>query len=273
VCKDNAVLPEISADKNTVMMIQYCEKSNKIPLVKLKYALTYFNAPYGKPKVDVIREWQYAKPRGFFSEFYTLFTNLAETEENIFSHFEKNTKYEINRAKNKDAVIIKTENSFEIKDAFYRFYNEFAQSKSLLPINEKETDLLIQNDMLVIRSGNVDGKPLVFHTYITAQERARLLHSASLFRVTDDSAERNLTGRVNRLLHWDDICYFKNRGFSIYDWGGISMDKYDTQRQAINQFKEAFGGIVVKEYKSFIPASIKGYVYLTLKKMAGKLSI
>lgn len=186
---------------------------------------------------------------------------------------EKNTRYEINRAKNKDAAIIKTENALAIKDIFYKFYNEFAQSKSLLPIYEKETDLLIQNDMLVIRSGNIDDKPLVFHTYITAQGRARLLHSASLFRESDNTTERNLTGRVNRLLHWDDICHFKKNGFSIYDWGGISMDKSDTQRQAINQFKEAFGGTVVKEYKSLVPVSIKGFCYLYAKKLLGRLTV
>jgi hypothetical protein len=49
------------------------------------------------------------------------------------------------------------------------------------------------------------------------------------------------------------------------------MDLQDKEGQDINKFKEAFGGTLVKEYKSLIPVSTKGLIYLCLKKIAGKL--
>jgi lipid II:glycine glycyltransferase (peptidoglycan interpeptide bridge formation enzyme) len=125
--------------------------------------------------------------------------------------------------------------------------------------------------MLAIRAASVNNEKIVFHSYVTTCGRARLLHSASLFRESDDSAYRNLVGRANRLLHWDDICYFKNEGCRTYDLGGISMDKSNMETQAINKFKESFGAAVIKEYKSYVPASFKGLIYLCGKKLLRKI--
>jgi hypothetical protein len=57
----------------------------------------------------------------------------------------------------------------------------------------------------------------------------------------------------------------------IYDLGGIDMDKSNKETQAINAFKESFGGRVVKEYKSLVPVSLKGLIYLWGKKLIGKI--
>jgi lipid II:glycine glycyltransferase (peptidoglycan interpeptide bridge formation enzyme) len=80
-----------------------------------------------------------------------------------------------------------------------------------------------------------------------------------------------MIGRANRLLHWDDICFFKNNGFLIYDMGGYSMDKDNEELQAINKFKEGFGGEIIKEYKSQIPQTFKGSIFLLCKKILGKI--
>jgi lipid II:glycine glycyltransferase (peptidoglycan interpeptide bridge formation enzyme) len=109
------------------------------------------------------------------------------------------------------------------------------------------------------------------HAYITFNNRARLLHSASLFRKANDVSLKNLIGRVNRLLHWEDIKYFKENQYLIYDFGGIDNDSTNQETQYINKFKMGFGGKVVKEYKSLIPVSLKGYLYLFYKKITGKL--
>ena len=47
----------------------------------------------------------------------------------------------------------------------------------------------------------------------------RLLYSASHFRATSDSGERNRIGRANRLLHWHEIITLKDLGFELYDLG------------------------------------------------------
>jgi lipid II:glycine glycyltransferase (peptidoglycan interpeptide bridge formation enzyme) len=237
----------------------------------ITYGLTYFNESYVKKNIDVIYEWQYSQKNRFSEDFYTLFIDLNEEEEAIFHRFEKNTKYEINRAMNKDGIVIETLNAKTDRQAFYDFYNQFAETKNREPIDTQETDLLIDNNMFSIRVASLGNEHLVFHSYVTANRRARLMHSASLFRETDDNAYRNLIGRANRLLHWDDIRYFKNQKYSIYDLGGVAMDKSNTQGQAINKFKECFGGTLVKEYKTWVPVTLKGWALMCFKTIRGKL--
>jgi lipid II:glycine glycyltransferase (peptidoglycan interpeptide bridge formation enzyme) len=237
----------------------------------ITYGLTYFNESYVKQQVDVIYEWQYSEEKRFSEEFYTLFIDLNEDEEVIFSRFEKNTKYEINRAINKDGIAIETFNAKTDRQLFYDFYNQFAMTKEREPIDTRETDLLIDNNMFIIRAASLDNEYMVFHSYAIANRRARLMHSASLFREADDNTRRNLIGRANRLLHWEDIRYFKNLKFAIYDLGGIAMDKSNTQGQAINKFKECFGGTLVKEYKTWIPITLKGWALVCYKAIRRKL--
>jgi hypothetical protein len=252
-------------------MLLYKELVKKLPFLTLRYGLTYFNQPYQPINVDVIREWQYPQKRTFSQEFYTLHINLAESEEAIFNRFEKNTKYEINRAEQKDGILTETLDSKQNRRQFYDFYNTFVLTKNLPQLYTAETDLLIENDMFTIHVASLGGERIVYHTYITANSRARLFHSASLFRNKEDGAYRNLIGRANRFLHWNDIRYFKSKGYTTYDMGGISMDKSNIAAQAINKFKGSFGGESVMEYKSYVPASIKGLVYLVIKKLMGKI--
>jgi lipid II:glycine glycyltransferase (peptidoglycan interpeptide bridge formation enzyme) len=79
-----------------------------------------------------------------------------------------------------------------------------------------------------------------------------------------------MIGRANRLLHWEDIRYFKSQGYLIYDFGGIGVDINDKEKQAINKFKECFNGVRVKEYKSLVPVTFKGFLSVFYKKIIGK---
>jgi lipid II:glycine glycyltransferase (peptidoglycan interpeptide bridge formation enzyme) len=232
----------------------------------LKLGITFFDEPYSPhPDVDIIQEFQYQKKRNFSEEFFTLFTNLNNNTQAIFNLIAKNTKYEIKRAVERDNIVIKTLDAEKTKQDFYDFYNRFALTKNRAPIGIAETDSLIENNLFSIRAAFLDNDIIVYHTYITANNRARLAQSASLFRESDDNNFRTLIGRANRLLHWEDIQYFKQNSFEIYDWGGVSMDLRDGEKQDINKFKEAFGGTLVKEYKSQIPVSTKGWIYLGIK--------
>jgi len=54
--------------------------------------------------------------------------------------------------------------------------------------------------------------------------------------------KRNLIGRANRWLHYQDMRRFKAKGFALYDFGGYAKDSGDVDLQRINQFKEGFRG-------------------------------
>jgi lipid II:glycine glycyltransferase (peptidoglycan interpeptide bridge formation enzyme) len=233
----------------------------------MRYGLTYYNDIYPSSlnKLDIIREEQYSKRRILSKIFYTIFINLEKDKDEIFSEFDKTTKYQINKAENKDNIQIVTIDEKKQKNEFYTFYNAFAKTKNLSPISQFDTDMLIENDMVKIRAAISNNEILVYHSYIISNKRARLMNSASLFRDSADTDFKSLIGRANRLLHWDDICYFKENGYLIYDLGGYCMDKKDEVKQAINKFKKGFGGDIIKEYNSKIPQSIKGFIFLTLK--------
>lgn len=237
----------------------------------MRHGLTYFDEPYEKVTADLIREWQYSKRRKLFSsDIHTLLIDLTKTEEDIFSDFDKITKHQINRAEAKDNFVVVTfdnDNSGEWKESFFKFYNEFALSKNLPNIGKEEFDFLFGNNAYIVRGILYNDEVLVYHSYIIANKRARLMHSASLFRNITDTGFKNLIGRANRLLHWDDIRYFRQHDFLVYDFGGVTVNKDNQEGQAINKFKEGFGGKLTKEYKSYIPLTLKGFIFLVCKKI------
>jgi len=93
---------------------------------------------------------------------------------------------------------------------------------------------------------------------------ARLHQSSSLFRAACDKETRSMIGRSNRLLHWEDILYFKDAGLRWYDFGGWYGGPETTGTYAeqllINQFKESFGGEKKREYSFIVPVSLKGRI-------------
>lgn len=82
----------------------------------------------------------------------------------------------------------------------------------------------------------------MYHANYVHGGRARLLHSASHFRNSNDSGYRNMVGRANRWLHWKALLRFKASGHTCYDWGGWYDGTDDDARLNINRFKEGFGG-------------------------------
>jgi lipid II:glycine glycyltransferase (peptidoglycan interpeptide bridge formation enzyme) len=235
----------------------------------IKWGSIYFvKTPPKIDSIDILNVRQSLCKKGYSEDYYTLHIDLTHTEDEIFQDIAKNTKYEINRAINKDSIIIKTLDAKTHIDVFCELYNKFAQIKNLKLLSKRgEIEQLIENNMFVIRTAYCNEEMIVCHAYITANGRARLTHSASLFRALEDTSYRNMIGRANRLLHWEDILYFKGKGYTVYDLGGYSMDFASKEKQAVNEFKKSFGGKLVKEYNSLIPCSLKGWLYILYQKI------
>jgi hypothetical protein len=232
-------------------------------------------------KVDVLRcRFVPEVLRNAFSveEKHTLITDLSKTREELFSLIHKNTRYEINRAKDRDGVECFTfleqpdlnerlpqheEDKNKLR-RYVEFFNVFAASKRRDRIDPSEFDEFVRRGALCIRSASKDSQPLVMHAYIVSDGIARLYQSASHFRDREEQESRNLTGRANRLLHWDDMLYFKDRGLSVYDYGGVYAGHTDREKLAIAQFKLAFGGAKKREYVYIAPLSLPGYVSVFL---------
>lgn len=205
------------------------------------------------------------------SDFYTLLIDLKNDSESIFSGFKKGTKYEIKRAETKDSLsysYFSIDKSKSVIDRFSDHYDQFAATKNLSLMNRDYLYKLAEQGLLDISHvSTVDGDEITWHAYFRKENRVRLLYSASLFRIGNDSAMRSLIGRANRFHHWVDILRFKSESIDVYDFGGWYAGEGDPQKEKINNFKAEFGGLVVKEFNCIQLASRKAKLLFYLKSL------
>lgn len=200
-------------------------------------------------------------------ESWTLLTDLSGTVEDLISGLSKYTRKQVRRAE-REGITVERLNCRDPETLynFGSFWNRFAQSKadvrSILNVSVKLHMLqrLANASMLEMsRASGPDGEPLVYHVFIVAEGRARVHHSASLFRdEAESSAHRHVMAWSNRFLHWQNMLYYRQRGCTHYDLGGWYAGKENESLLRVNQFKEEFGGNVVCEYDAMVGCSFLG---------------
>ena len=212
-------------------------------------------------------------------ESWTLLTDLSGTEADLMSCLSRSTRTQVRRAEREG---IKAERldcrKPETLDEFALFWSRFVESKADV---RTILDVSVQLHMLkrmanasileLSRALGPDGEPLVYHIFIVAEGRARVHHSASLFREGQSSAQRHFTGWAGRFLHWQDMLYYQQQRFTQYDMGGWYAGKGDESLLRVNQFKEEFGGRRVCEYDVMIDCSFLGRLALRLQDMYRRL--
>ena len=196
------------------------------------------------------------------ADFSTIHINLEQDENLIFKEFSKGTKYEIKRAL-KESVnfsIFKKENNIT---NYLNYYNEFAKAKHLNLITLNELNYYWDN-LTITHVKDNQGNILSIHSYLADKKlkRVRLFHSISLFRIIDN-IDKNFIGRANRFLHWQDIIYFKNNNYKLYDMGGVALNNNDTSTIGIDKFKLGFSQNIIKEYNLVSPLL---FLLMKLKK-------
>lgn len=191
--------------------------------------------------------------------FFTKVIDISAPQEVFEAAFEKNTIYEIKRAL-RDGVTTAPEHSLT---CFINFYNLFASSKQLPKLS---ANFYNYQSNIVITKAIYNNQAVVMHAYITDMQlkRVRLLYSASLYRNETDTQLRAVTGRANRLLHFNDMCFFKQQGFQIYDLGGYALGTNNQALLRINDFKDSFGGKLLEE-SDYVP--IPALVFSFFNKM------
>lgn len=223
----------------------------------------------------IIRYQEACKPLGKqVTEFRTLISDLTEDEDQILSHFSKNCRYEVRRAERENVVcttVFGKNITQEEIDRFADFFGDFWESKGI-PYTEKEKcraqiRQYADAGAFALTKACVDGKILVYHTYIVGDNRVRLYQSASQFR-TDDTVSTNLIGYANRYLHYQDMLWFKSQKKESYDWGGAGMNE---DVESITKFKESFGGTPAVYYNGEETRGILPGAYKRLTGFAGKL--
>jgi hypothetical protein len=198
---------------------------------------------------------QAAVPADGFYQFKTQVINLSSPTASLFAELSSNTRYKIRRAEREGICgrLITSPTEGDVSE-FSDFFDRFATLKALPRSNRKKMRALATaSGLLLTRATDASGTTLVAHAYITDRDsaRLRLLYSASHFRASEDTEERNRIGRANRFLHWHEIEQAKKLGFEQYDLGGIPIDQRDPAKNAIARFKSEFGGTHVIEYNGY----------------------
>lgn len=202
-------------------------------------------------------------------ELFTLRLDLSKSSEELFSSIKKNTRYEINRAQNRDKIkcqtfFLKNETNFDKINNFINYFNKFADTKGRNHLNYQDIEQFYITNNFCIRYSSSEDDSIIYcmHSYVISDNIARLLQSASLFREANDTEFKNLNARANRLLHWDDILFFKKDNYSFYDFGGWYGGQELKEQLLINTFKESFGGEKKSEYSYIVPVTLKGFFYI-----------
>jgi Acetyltransferase (GNAT) domain len=265
----NVAVAGIGADTGTGHIIY--PKRRALPIVPIRLGVRvaefYFSFMPPEEECDIYAGLCLKEPRPGWSSRprASRIIDLEQSQEALFKACSKNTRYEITRAERRDEV----QTAFLLNSdergllEFVEYYDSFAATKNVPPVRRDQFMAMARARRLLISTARTeDGSLLAAHAYFLAQNRARLTHSASLFRLEGDSSDRRRLGRVNRLLHWDDIRRFRELGVRTYDMGGWYTGNRNQAQLRINDFKQGFGGSVLHEWDVFRPGSARGWLYL-----------
>ena len=217
----------------------------------------------GVGRVDLVRIVAAPEPaseRGWRRR-HTLVLDLDGDEDALLGQMGKDTRSKIRRAAERDPVEVAGDASPTDADVdgFADFYDRFAAAQSVAPVFRPRLYALAANGALVITTASDgDGEALVRHAYVAVRGRGYMLYSGSVLSESGDSGARNLIGRANRYLHWHDIRLFKERGFDLYDFGGLDVDERTPKTAGIARFKRGFGGRVLPVWSLTKARSLKG---------------
>jgi hypothetical protein len=236
----------------------------------LRLAQLWFDESLESKGVDIVTYLQREEPisGGTSLPKHTIIVDLTLETAVLLANIKKDTRYDIRRAETRDGLRYKIcrEPSAEALSAFCCFYNAFADHKRLHRVSELELSRMrTQRGLQLSTVLDAQGQPLVWHSYGCVRGRARLLQSASHFRLAASSETRNLLARANRYLHWRDMLHFKAEGYHTYDLGGWYCGSSDRELLQINKFKEEFGGRVVLNYNCEVGLTLVGKAALRLR--------
>lgn len=178
----------------------------------------------------------YSKSKG-----YSARSDLTVSLDEMMAKMKSNTRNEIRRA-------MKEGCEFEIVkdiDEFVPFYNSFCTSKGLNDFVDRAR--LVKYKDILITKAMCKGETLAMHANILDPEGHLGVLILSCSQRLDAGVDKKLIGWGNRFLHYKELEYLKDRGYTCYDWSGVVIDPEDPL-YSIGQFKLAFGGKLVESW-------------------------
>ena len=240
-----------------------------------RVATVYFEEEPVPVDADIVHYIQRSSPvpGSVHSVFCTIVLNLGRDPDSLLANMHRNTRNEIRHGIRKGLRHSAWSNNPAILEHACDFYDRFASLKGLPPAGRRYLRLLLeagQLDLSVVRDGE---RELVWHAYYRTPERVLNLISASLFMAHADATERALIGIANRYHTWMDMLMYKHAGIAIFDQGGWYDGTTDQEKLRINNFKERFGGTIVRNFDCHRAITRKGARMLQVRGLMGRLGI
>ena len=218
----------------------------------------YFAKKTIKSNADIIKYTQSSLTNVGGQDFQSPVIFLEKTEDSILASFRKKLRYDIRKIENSDQVSSSIFYLSDIKEVekFCAFFSKFSKIKNIPSCNREMIIRMAKN--IVVSWGSFNDSECVCHIYLCDDERMRLLHSGMILDGKDVS--NNYVSNINKFLHKKDILWAKSEGFTIYDFGGLSLD--NDRLSGINDFKLGFSKTVEKTYNYYYGNTILGKVVL-----------
>ncbi len=171
----------------------------------------------------------------------TLYIDLTNnSNEEIKRNFRNNYRSDIKKAGEMD-INCKFGNYVH---EFYAVYLLLHKNKKLPVLSKSIFESIMEYAYFSIAILN--DEILCAHCHIFNKERNHIRLLASASNRFCDNINKNVIAAANKLLTAEDISFFKNEGFHIYDFGGFAVGKVDQEMEGINRFKKGFGGNILK---------------------------
>lgn len=240
----------------------------------LKTGEVWFDQTPTSEVVDVMTFEQRAEPLqgAACTPFHTRVIDLSPDSEIVLSGFSKSNRYKIRRGGREG---LELEHwfppEFPVVEQFCDFYDDFAALKGQSSIYRDKLMAMARCGVLDLSCArDAEGEAIVWHAHVRTCSRARLLYTASLYRDSSDSGYRNMIGRANRYLHWQDMLRYKDDGVAQYDVGGWYVGDSDQEKLHINQFKAEFGGHTETSYNCVQLVSAKARMLNLVGRLFGR---
>jgi len=180
----------------------------------------------------------------------TVVLPLDEPIEIIHANFSTSNKRSIKKS---EAIGVACYFNNDRKE-FIDFYNVFAKEKNLTPLDKSRAGEY-EGESWKCSYAVLNGEVLVAHSYIEDINAGivRSMESGSM-RLNSNYNPRDIAD-ANKLLHYFDINYFKERGLKFYDFGGWD------DLPGLLDFKKSFGGYPIEVHNFF------SYTYALKEKL------
>jgi hypothetical protein len=177
------------------------------------------------------------------SEFKSICIDLTEDLATLRKKLDSTCRRWLRKAEAMSEVEIRINDPATYSD-FIDLYNRFAaRSGHSGPISARSLAKYAEaSDLLAVYH---QGLMACGHLWLRDEvaRRVRLVFSASAR--LESKRDADLSGALNRHLHWQEIEKYKSEGFELYDMGGFEAD--EDVSHPLTRFKLSLGAFILKE--------------------------